>query len=157
VSSVQLIKSPGGVLRPANQVDSDLVNKIANGRLVIAEIVQPRNAAFHRKFFAMLGFFFELWEIPEDVSYNGIKPEKNFDQFRKDILIAAGYRELIVNIKGECRYVARSISFAAMEDVEFGKVYGTVFNVCWKYVMGRMANYTKEQAESIINQMLSFD
>ncbi len=157
MTALHLIKLPGGNLRPANQPDADAVNKMANGSLLAGEFKQPRNAAFHRKFFAMLGFFFELWEIPEDLNYNGIKPEKNFDQFRKDVLIAAGYRDLVVNVKNECRYVAKSISFAAMEETEFGNVYSTVFNVCWRYVMGRMTNYTPEQAENTINQMLSFD
>jgi hypothetical protein len=157
MTAIQLIKSPGGLLRPANQVDADLLSKITNGRLLNAEITQPRNPAFLRKFFVMLGFFFELWEIPEELEYNGIKPEKNFDQFRKDILIAAGFRELVVNIKGECRYVAKSISFGAMDDTEFSEVYKLVFSVCWKYVMGRIGNYTPEQAENTINQMMSYD
>lgn len=157
MTTLHLVKMPGGMLRPANQVDADLIQPIANGKLLLAEIKQPRNAAFHRKFFAMLGFFFELWEIPEDLNYNGIKPEKNFDQFRKDVLIAAGYRDLVVNIKNECRYVAKSISFASMDDGEFSNVYSSVFNVCWKYVMGRIPNYTKEQAENTINQLMSFD
>ena len=157
MSTVQLIKSPGGLLRPANQTDAEILEKIANGRLINAELTQPRNPAFLRKFFVMLNFFFELWEISEDLNYNGIKPEKNFDQFRKDVLISAGFRELVVNIKGECRYVAKSISFANMEETEFGEVYRLVFNTCWRYVMGRMSNYTPEQAENTINQMISFD
>jgi hypothetical protein len=155
---LQLIKMPNGVLRAANQQDSDSIKNIANGTLVNAKIVQPRNPKFHRKFFAMLGFFFELWEIPEDLDYKGIKPEKNFDQFRKDILIAAGFRELIVNIKGECRFVASSISFSAMGDDEFAQVYKLVFNTCWRFVMNTsIAKLTPQQAENTINQMLEFD
>jgi hypothetical protein len=155
---VQLIKMPGGMLRPANQPDSEALKKVAAGRLLNAKIIQPRNPRFHRKFFAMLGFFFELWELPEDLEYNGIKPEKNFEQFRNDILVAAGFRELVANIRGEVRYRARSISFGAMDEAEFNEVYKLVFNVCWKYVMeNSVARMTPEQAENTINQMLSFD
>ena len=155
--SIQMIKLAGGHLRPANQSDMDALDKVPNGRLTNVEIVLPRNPQFHRKFFAMIGFFFELWEIPEELNYNGIKPEKNPDQFRKDILIAAGFRELIVNIKGECRYVAKSISFGSMGDDEFTEVYRLCFNTCWRLVMPLVKNYTPEQAENTINQMLSFD
>lgn len=154
---IQLIKQPGGLLRPANQVDADAMMKIANGRLLHVELRQPRNPGLHRKFFAMLNFFFELWELPEDLNYNGIQPEKNFDQFRSDVLIAAGFRELSANIKGECRFRAKSISFASMDDTEFGEVYRLVFNTCWRYVMGRIQNYTPEQAENTINQMMGYD
>ena len=154
---VQLVKQPGGILRPANQVDADAMAKIANGRVVNVKVVQPRNPKFHRKFFAMLNFFFELWELPEDLNYNGIKPEKNPEQFRSDILIAAGFRELSANIKGEVRFRAKSISFGSMDDTEFSEVYRLVFNACWKFVMGKISNYTPEQAENTINQMLSYD
>jgi hypothetical protein len=105
----------------------------------------------------MLNFFFELWEIPEGLEYNGLKPEKNFEQFRNDVLIAAGFRELTANVKGECRFRASSISFASMDDTRFSEVYKLVFNVCWKYVMGRISTYTPEQAENTINQMMSYD
>ncbi len=155
---LHLIKMPGGTLRPANQPDADRVAKLPNGRLLLAELVQPRNPAFHRKFFAMLGFFFELWEIPDDLEYKGIKPEKNFDQFRKDILVASGFRDLVANIKGEVRFVAQSISFASMGDDEFTEVYRLVFNTCWRHVMNNsVARMTPEQAENTINQMLEFD
>lgn len=155
---VQLIKMAGGMLRPANQHDADTLEKIPSGRVCNAKLVLPRNPLFHRKFFAMLGFFFELWEIPGDLEYNGIKPEKNFDQFRNDILIAAGFRELIVNIKGDCRFKAKSISFGSMGDDEFTEVYRLTFNTCWRYVMNTtVAKMTPEKAENTINQILSFD
>jgi hypothetical protein len=155
---IQVIKMAGGMLRPANQPDADALEKIKTGRVCNANITQPRNPLFHRKFFAMLGFFFELWEIPGDLEYNGIKPEKNFDHFRKDILIAAGFREMTVNIKGEIRFIAKSISFGSMGDDEFTEVYRLVFNTCWRYVMNTtVAKMTPEDAENTINQMLSFD
>jgi hypothetical protein len=106
----------------------------------------------------MLGFFFELWEIPDDLMYKGIKPEKNYDQFRKDILILAGFRDMVANIKGEVRFVAQSISFASMGDDEFTEVYRLVFNTCWRHVMNTtIVKLTPEQAENTINQMLEFD
>ena len=155
---LQLIKMPGGLFRPANQHDADAVRNISNGSVLNGKFVQPRNPKFHRKFFAMLGFFFELWEIPDDLEYKGIKPEKNYDQFRKDILILAGFRDMVATIKGEVRFVAQSISFASMGDDEFTEVYRLVFNTCWRHVMNTtIVKLTPEQAENNINQMLEFD
>lgn len=153
---VQLVKQPGGILRPANQVDADAMAKIANGRLIHVELKQPRNPMFHRKFFAMLNFAFEYW-TPETESVNGMTPEKNFERFRKDVMILAGYRTLVVNVRNEVRYEAESISFGKMDDTRFSEVYRSVFNVLWGLVLGKVPDMTPEVAENTINQMLSYD
>jgi hypothetical protein len=158
VAEAQFIKQPGGVLRPANQADADALVKVKNGNLVHVDFVQPRNAKFHRKFFAMLGFAYEYW-APAPVLLEGMtaEPEKNFDRFRKDVLILAGYRHAVVNIKNEVRYEADSISFANMDDMEFQDVYQAVFNVCWRMVLKNVQGMTQAIADNHILQMLSFD
>ena len=47
MSEVQLIKMAGGNFRAAHQSDQDSVQKIKNGALVLANIVQPRWAKAH--------------------------------------------------------------------------------------------------------------
>ena len=113
-------------------------------------------SGFHRKLFALLNLGFEYW-VPADTEWKGIQAEKNFDRFRKDVLILAGFREVVVNIKGESRVEARSISFASMDDVEFGRVYSAVFNVLWRMVMQHIEGFTPELMENALNQMLEFD
>lgn len=156
MTTLQLIKMPGGMLRPANQVDAEKLEKITNGRLLLAEVTQPRNPSFHRKLFALLNFGFEYW-TPEAESVNGVTPEKNFERFRKDVLILAGFRTMVVNVKNEVRYEAESISFAKMDETRFAEVYQSVFNVIWRIVLSRIDGLTVEVVENTINQMLSFD
>lgn len=156
MTSLQLIKMPGGMLRPANQTDADVLEKVKNGGLLHAEVTQPRNPSFHRKLFALLNFGFEYW-TPEAESVNGVAPEKNFERFRKDVLILAGFRTMVVNVKNEVRYEAESISFAKMDETRFAEVYQSVFNVIWRIVLSRIDGLTVEVVENTINQMLSFD
>jgi hypothetical protein len=156
MAEVHLIKLPGGSLKPANQADADRLEKVKNGALVSAEIKQPRNPAFLRKYFAMLNFAFEYFN-PEINSVKGMTPEKNFERFRKDVQIMAGYRSLVVNLKGEARWESDSISFGEMEEIEFSKLYSSVFNVCWKMVLAKVNGMTEEIAERTILQILSFD
>lgn len=156
MAEVHLIKLPGGGLKPANQADADRLEKMKNGALVSAEIKQPRNPAFLRKYFAMLNFAFEYFN-PEINSVKGMTPEKNFERFRKDVQIWAGYRHLVVNLKGEARWESDSISFGEMEEIEFTKLYSSVFNVCWKMVLAKVNGMTEEIAERTILQILSFD
>ncbi len=158
MAELQLVKQPGGILRPANQSDADALAKIGNGRLVHADIKQPRNPLFHRKLFALLNLAFEYWQPERAIDdKTGIAPEKNFDRFRKDVLILAGFRTMVVNVRNEVRYEAQSISFASMDDTEFHRVYRAVFGVCWRLVLSKVPNMTEQEAERVINNLLAFD
>jgi hypothetical protein len=155
---IQMIKAAGGTLRPANQSDVEVLEKVRNGNLVHVDFKQPRNARFHRKFFALLNSTFEYW-TPEPVLLEDItiKPEKSFERFRKDVLILSGYRHAVVNIKNEVRYEADSISFANMDDTQFHDVYRAVFGVCWRMVLKHVRGMTEILAEQTVNQILSYD
>ncbi|MDA8479834.1 DUF1367 family protein [Citrobacter sp. Awk 4] len=60
---LQLIKQSSGILIPATPESSDtLQSKIKLGAVLVAEIRQVRNPAFHRRFFALLNLGFEYWE-----------------------------------------------------------------------------------------------
>lgn len=158
MTEVQLVKHGQG-LRPANEVDAAALQKIKTGALVLAEIKQPRNPKFHRKFFALLNLAFEYW-APGPVTLpdgSQIEAEKCFDRFRKDVLILAGFRKTVVNVKGEARLEAESVSFSSMDETRFNEVYRAAFGVCWRLVLRHIPGMTEQQAENTINQMLSFD
>ncbi|EEI9213791.1 DUF1367 family protein [Salmonella enterica] len=60
---LQLIKQSSGILIPATQETSDILqSKIKLGAVLVAEFRQVRNPAFHRRFFALLNLGFEYWE-----------------------------------------------------------------------------------------------
>lgn len=150
-----LIKLPGGIFRPANQSDADISEKIANNRYVTADIKQVRNPAFHAKFFALLDFGYGYFE-PEPQKIGELEAVKQFDRFRKDVTILAGHREAVINIKGEVRYEAKSISFGSMDEIEFNQLYKSVFEVIWRMVVSKVHGMTEEIAQNTIDQMLGF-
>lgn len=158
MAEFQLIKMPGGTLRPANQDDADRLQRIENGRLVLADIKQPRNPLFHRKLFALLNFAFDYW-TPEPMDFDEmtIEPEKSFDRFRKDVLILSGFRYAVVNIKNQVRYEAESISFAEMDETRFHEVYRAVFSTLWRMILSKVQGMTQQDVDNAINQLLSFD
>lgn len=60
---LQLIKHSAGILIPATPESSDILqSKIKLGAVLVTEFKQPRNPAFHRRFFALLNLGFEYWE-----------------------------------------------------------------------------------------------
>lgn len=61
MAEVHFIKTIHG-LTPANDHSKQVFEKWKNGGVISGEFKQVRNAAYHRKFFAMLNLTFDYWE-----------------------------------------------------------------------------------------------
>ena len=153
---IQVIKQPGGLLRPANQVDADLLSGLANGALLTGDFKQPRNPRFHRKFFAMLNFAYDYWQ-PQEQEYKGLKSEKSFKRFRNEVTVLAGWYIVTTDLRGNVKLEPKSISFADMDDTEFSEFYKAAFGVLWNFVLSQVQGMTPELAENTINQLVNFD
>lgn len=129
------------------------------GRVLTINASFPRNSRFHRKFFAMLNAAFEMWDPPPSaatsVAYGGeVHPvEKDFDQFRADVTIMAGFYDATYRVDGSVRLQPKSISFANMDDVEFEKLYNRVLNVILAKVL---TDVTAGDIEQAANRILEF-
>lgn len=125
------------------------------GELARIEAVVPRNSKFHRKFFALLDLGFDAWEPPRKrQNYKGHPVQKNFERFREDLTIAAGFYEQTFDLKGRLQLRAKSISFANMDDAEFEKVYSAVADVL---LAGVLVNYSgRDELDVVVNQILGF-
>ena len=125
------------------------------GEFALIEFIFPRNPKYHRKFFALLNYAFEAWEPDRQrKSYKGRPVQKNFDQFREDVLIQAGFYEQTFNLYGEMKLKAHSISFAKMDDAEFERVYSAVVDVILEQVLSSYAG--REELEEVVNQVMGF-
>lgn len=147
-----LRKVQGGALIPADDESAAALMRVKAGDLVRVKWARPRNAKFMRKFFAMLNVGFDAWEPPE-LEHKGLPVQKNFDRFRKDVVIAAGFYDAVANLKGEVRAEAHSISFANMTDDEFEKVYSAVANVLLQKVL---RNYTRSDLDRVVEELMRF-
>lgn len=122
------VRKQGDIIRAVNEAYSAYLEGMPDGEYSM-ELSRPRNAKFHAKFFSLCRYLFEFFEPQEQPEGKYGKPEKEFNKFRSDITIAAGYYNPVYNLKGELQLVARSISFANMEQDEFEKLYSAVINV----------------------------
>lgn len=100
---------PGGLMA-ANAIEAEKLEPL-RGRQVAATLRQPRNIRFHRKYFALLG-------VGRDMA----DTELNAEQFRAYVTAGAGYCDFIEGKEGMVA-VPRSISFAAMDEAEFARLY----------------------------------
>ena len=146
------MKGAGGALIPADPGATAFIEKLMMGGGVRAKITKVRNIGFHRKFFALLNIGFEAWETPEG-EYGGMKVEKEFERFRKDVTILAGYFTPVYNMRGEVRLEAKSIGFGSMEQDEFEAVYSAVANVLLRKVL---KNYTRDDLDRVVENILNF-
>lgn len=152
MKDIVLTKAPGGALVPADPQAADFISKLKLGQGITASVKRHRNPGHHKKFFALLNLAFDHWE-PTQATYRGQVVGKNFDQFRNDIVVLAGFYEMAVNLKGETRLTAKSISFANMDQGEFDALYNATVNVILKHVLTK---YSREDLDAVMDQLTSF-
>jgi hypothetical protein len=152
MTMIVLMKAPSGALIPCDPQATEYIAGLKLGAPVRAEVKRMRNYQFHKKLFALLNLAYEAWE-PTEATYKGEKVAKNFNQFRNDVTVLAGYYETTMTLKGEVRVVAKSISFANMEQDEFDKLYSAVINVILAKIL---SNYTRDDLDNVIDQLMNF-
>lgn len=162
MTEISLVKLPDGGLKGMSDRDQLAYNRFRSrlknaepGEVIEIEAKLPRNSRFHRKFFALLNLGFEHWEPGrKHKQYKGMPVAKNFDHFRSDILILSGFYEQTFNIDGEFRLSAKSISFSAMDEAEFEKVYSAVATVLLEKVFVNYKN--RSELDDVVDKVLGF-
>lgn len=153
MSEIVLMKTASNVLVPFDDSASEFIRKCKTGELLHSDYKRVRNYKFHRKYFALVKFAFDQWEPKGELQYKGMPVLKNLKRFRKDVAILCGFFETTVNIRGEVRLEARSISFAQMDEIEFEELYQATITVVMERVL---RNYTRKDIEDVIENLLRF-
>lgn len=116
-------KTHGQHIAPSDKATSEYIEKLKTGEgLQFEKPKKVRNVLFHRKYFKMLNTVYEACGI-----------EISFEEFRRSILISAGFVEferLFINGEFIERVEAESISFASMDNDRFELVYKRSLDVC---------------------------
>jgi hypothetical protein len=162
MTAITLVKLPDGSLRGMSEADQvayknfkTRLNKLEEGELCSIEAKLPRNGKFHRKFFKMLTVGYDAWEPGrKHKTHKGLEVQKNFEIFRSDVLIAAGFYEQTFGLDGRLRLEAKSISFASMEQPEFEEVYNRCLDVLLQDVLSTYAG--REEVNQVVDRMLRF-
>ena len=162
MAAITLVKLPDGSLRGMSESDQvayknfkTRLNKLEEGELCSIEAKLPRNSRYHRKFFAMLNLGFDSWEPQrKHKSYKGREVQKNFERFRSDVLIAAGFYAQTFSLDGKLKLEAQSISFSKMEQPEFEEVYNRCLDVLLQDVLSTYAG--REEVNQVVDRMLRF-
>lgn len=122
------------------------------GELLTCDFTITRNPKFHRKFFVLLGVGYEAWDPGrKHKTYKGKPVLKEFEQFREDVTILAGYYEQTFGMDGRMKLTAKSIAFSSMEEIEFERLYNAVATVLLERVL---TNYSRADLDIVVQKIL---
>ena len=124
--------TPYGLV-PLYDSDHDLKQRLRVGSTVRCRVSLPRNYRFHKKFFALVRLTFDNLPLPLVERWNVRSENDMLRRFKRDL----GYYSSTVNDLGEREIEYRSISFAAMDEQEFERLYDDCVNlVIHQYIPG---------------------
>lgn len=150
------IRQPGGALHPATDEDAEALRKIKSGAAVRVDVKMIRNYKFLQKWFTLAKYAFDVWsETVPPQQYRGQPVQPNFERFRKDLIVLAGYFNAVFNARGEVRVEAKSISFGSMSEEKFEELYSKTIDVILQKVLNdnRM---TEQQLRDHVENVLRY-
>lgn len=113
---------------------------------------KKRNCKFTRKYFKLLDVSFNYWQ-PTLITQNGYSVEKDFDRFRADITILAGYYKHVCRTDGSIRVEPQSVSFIKMDEETFNKLYKRTKDIIWEKILPELSEKDRINFE---NELLEF-
>ena len=154
---IMLMKTPGGSLAPVDAEAREMVDKLKLGQGIQASVRRARNVRFHRKGMALFRLAYDVWEPLTPLEYKGLPVAKDFERFRKDMTILAGFYKAVYNARGEVRLEAESLRFSSMSEERFEQVFHAVLNVVWNRVLKAAGYASVEDVEEVIEELMRFD
>lgn len=140
---LHLIRTSLG-LQASTDEDYELLKKIPIGKEVKANVTQPRNPRFHRKFFALIR---AAWDCITEQQRTNLR---SVEAFREQLLITSGFSEPLFDIAGN-KFMerAKSISFSKMDEAQFSDVYSKVLDTILTILT--MDGISEEQFNNILS------
>lgn len=151
---ILVARNLANALAPTDAEGLEYVQKLKPGQPVWAEIKRARNLKFHRKYFALLNLGFEYWETSQRL-YRGQPVQKNFERYRHDVAILAGFYDPVFNLRGELRLEPKSIAFGNMSDDEFDRLYQKTIQVLLDHVLAAKG-FDAALVNQTVDQLLRF-
>lgn len=144
---ITVLKTAGGNLFPASDEDADKLTKFKTGEHYEIDIKLTRNPAFLRKVMVFFKFCFDHWDGESVLEYANTQAQ--FNTFRKDLTILAGFYVQTTRLNGDIRLEAESLSFASMTEERFQECYFALTKAALRHVF-------KTADELTYNKLIGF-
>lgn len=156
MTTLHLIRTVSGAFVPATDEDAALAMRFKVGETVKMELRQMRNGGFHRKYFALVKIAYDLWaETTAAQEFHGQPVRPEFDRFRRDLVIMAGFFRPVWNARRELRVEAESIAWGSMTQERFEKLYSATIDVILTKILPDRG-LTEEQLRGWAERVIQF-
>lgn len=156
MTEILLKKTPQGALIPAMEDEAEKLRRFKIGETVRCQVAQIRNYEYHKKWFSLIKFAFDTWtETAPEREYHGQQVQPNFDRFRRDITILAGFFTPVFAVNGEVRLEAHSISFANMDQETFENLFSKTIDVILQKILPA-GRYTEAELRNAVDEVMSY-
>lgn len=135
-------KCEGGHLAPDDQDTIELMQGIKTGDVLCMEYKKPRNYKFLKKFRALVQLVFDNQD-----KYH------NKEDLVVELKLQVGHYQEHITLGGKVTYQPKSISFASMDELEFGVFYNKVVDVVLKHFLKDME---KDELDYMVDQVIGF-
>jgi len=143
-------------LIPADDEAVQKYSKIKLGAIVRTETSEMRNAAFFRKWWALVKLTFDIWsDSAPTVEHKGVQVLPDFDRFRKDVTILAGFYKPVFNVKGELRLEPESLAWGSMDEERFEKLYSATIDAILQKVLPK-AGLSEQELRRMVDEVVRF-
>ena len=156
--NVLLIKIPNG-FAPADDEARDDLKRFPVGSVSRLEVKLMRNGAFFKKWWALAQLGFEYFaDSCQQLEYRGQPVRPDFERFRKDLIITAGFFRPVWNLKGEMRIEHESIAWGSMDEKRFEQLYSATIAALLKMVFNgqRVSKWTEQELRTVADQIEAF-
>lgn len=142
-------------LIPADENEAAVLERLRQcGGAFRVLIRQQVNNGFRRKGFALMRYLHQQWE-PEEHTADGVPVQRDFDAFRRNLVIQAGYFTQVFRPDGSFTLEAQSLNFEAMDNVKFAEVYGRLIDVGIRLI-GGCGGMSPQEVDIAVDRVLHF-
>jgi hypothetical protein len=155
---ITLIKVPTG-FAPADDEAMEAMKHFPLGSIGRLDVKLMRNYQFFKKWWALVKLGYDHWaDCCQRQKYKGREILPNFDRFRKDITITAGFYQPVWNIKGEMRIEAESLAWSTMTEERFTQLYDATVSALLRNVFNGKNGLRWSEAEirDVTDQVMRF-
>lgn len=155
MSTVHVMKTASGALMPASPLDAAALQRFKAGSVVRGEFTEMRNGVFFRKWWVLAQFAFDIWkETTPAQTFHGREVLPDFERFRKDLTIMAGFFRPVWNARQQMRIEPESISWAKMPPERFEQLYSATINAILQKIIPN-AGYDDARLRATVDQLLT--
>jgi hypothetical protein len=155
---ILLIRTPTG-FHPADDEAQECMKHFPLGSVGKMEVKLMRNYQFFKKWWALVKLGYDHFaDTCEQQEYKGQPILADFDRFRKDVTILAGFYVPKWNLNGEMRIEAESLAWAGMTEERFAKLYDATIQVLLRKVFNgqRSRRWSEEELRDVTEQVMRF-